>query len=205
MKVCRKCGEEKPLDQFNKNRRAADGRHSRCKLCHRADVVDWQRRNRDKTRAKYKRWYNRHKEKVLRANRKWAENNPEKMREYDRKWRASNPEKVREKLKRWGEANRARKAELFREWSRRNPKAVVERARRRALRKRQSMPSWLTPEQKSALRAIYLAAQPGEHVDHIYPLRGKSAWGLHVPWNLQVIPAAQNLRKSNKLPEELTR
>lgn len=74
-------------------------------------------------------------------------------------------------------------------------------ARRRA-RRRNAMPQWAD---RQAISQIYKDAkkrikETGEqwHVDHIVPLAGKNVCGLHVHWNLQVIPARENMSKSNK-------
>jgi 5-methylcytosine-specific restriction endonuclease McrA len=67
-------------------------------------------------------------------------------------------------------------------------------------------PAWLTACECELMRDAYLYARawskatgvPHE-VDHIIPLRGKNVCGLHVPWNLRLIPQAENRRKSNRL------
>lgn len=38
-------------------------------------------------------------------------------------------------------------------------------------------------------------------VDHIIPLRGREVSGLHVHWNLRVIPSVENMKKYNKVSE----
>jgi hypothetical protein len=66
-------------------------------------------------------------------------------------------------------------------------------------------PNWLTEEHNNEIQQFYwlakdLQAITGEtyHVDHIVPLKGENVCGLHVPWNLQVLPADINLSKGNK-------
>jgi 5-methylcytosine-specific restriction endonuclease McrA len=75
---------------------------------------------------------------------------------------------------------------------------------RKALLK-QRVPSWLTDSDKKAIVEIYKEARRltettgiRHHVDHIVPLQGKTVSGFHVPWNLQILTAEENLRKNNK-------
>ena len=77
-------------------------------------------------------------------------------------------------------------------------------AKRRA-DKIQRTPRWIKDVFVEEIKVIYNRANlikkfTGEswHVDHIVPLKGKKVSGLHVPWNLQLLPAAENLAKSNK-------
>lgn len=39
-------------------------------------------------------------------------------------------------------------------------------------------------------------------VDHIVPLKGRSVWGLHVPWNLRVVTDEANRAKYNQFDQE---
>jgi hypothetical protein len=87
-----------------------------------------------------------------------------------------------------------------------NPDMYKEMVSLRRRRFRQATPKWLTAEQRMEIRlkyrlAIELSRATGirHAVDHIVPLQGEEVCGLHVSWNLQVIPQAENLKKSNKL------
>lgn len=72
-------------------------------------------------------------------------------------------------------------------------------AKRRAS-KINATPKWLSIEQLDQIKKMYVEAKNRKMVvDHIIPLQGKNVCGLHVPWNLQLLSAEDNLRKSNKV------
>ena len=82
--------------------------------------------------------------------------------------------------------------------------------RRHAVRRcslvRRRTPPWAD---RAAILSIYrearrLTLETGvpHHVDHEVPLRGAIVSGLHVQTNLRVIPARQNIRKSNRFNVE---
>ena len=85
---------------------------------------------------------------------------------------------------------------------RRTIKLVCQRARDAG--KHSRTPAWLTSEHRVMIKAKYAEARwmttrtgIKHHVDHIVPLLGKTVCGLHVPWNMRVIPARENTKKSN--------
>lgn len=52
-KVCRRCGEAKPLDEYGVDRHKRDGRHTQCQACRRAHRAEYRaaRRRRDRERV----------------------------------------------------------------------------------------------------------------------------------------------------------
>lgn len=72
---------------------------------------------------------------------------------------------------------------------------------KRAANRIRATPNWANPEE---LKQFYrIAAELTEktgikhHVDHIIPLQNSIVCGLHVPNNLRVITAKDNLKKNN--------
>jgi hypothetical protein len=91
-------------------------------------------------------------------------------------------------------------------WAANNKEKCNEKTNLRRAAKYRAAPHWLTRGDRKEMRDVYSHAQvvsattgvPHE-VDHIVPLRGATVSGLHVPWNLQVIPRSTNRRKHNQI------
>ncbi len=147
----------------------------------------------------------------------WVAENPEKERAQKRAYKAANPEKVRQwnldnqklhrdsaniRQRRWYAANHEQANAATSDWAKANPdKNCAKTARRRAAQLEQ-MPSWADQD---AIDDVYQAAAVVRsfghdvHVDHIIPLQGKEARGLHVHYNLQIIDSKVNREKSNRI------
>lgn len=125
------------------------------------------------------------------AYKRWVSKNPDRDKELKRKHYLQNKERY--------------DAAAASYWKERPAEKAAHCAKRRS-KKLKATPSWLTPEDYEQIKAMYVQAKQHSEitgykweVDHIVPLQGKEVSGLHVPWNLQVIPRTENIKKRNKL------
>ena len=177
-KPCSKCQEERPYGDFYKDKRASDGLQSACKFCFSA--------------------YNKSAERKTQKNLTYS--SEKRKQNY-----LNNLDRDRERNKRWAEENREQRLAKKKENYSLNKFAYTSYVRQRQAQKLLAFPPWLTEEHKKEIKNFYWLAKDLElvsgqkyHVDHIVPLQGDNVCGLHVPWNLQVLPADINLSKGNK-------
>jgi len=190
-KTCTKCSTDKPLEDFNLSAKGKHGRKSMCRVCQKEYKAAWDNLNREASRESTRQYTKNNPEAVKSSQAKYRKNNPEAVKASQAKWRKNNPEAAKASYTNWAKLNKGA--------------ATAKTARRRAIKKG-ATPSWLSSVQLQEIKNFYSLAKDcylvtGEeyHVDHIVPLQGENICGLHVPWNLQVLPSDLNLKKSNKL------
>lgn len=166
-----------------------------------------------------KKRYEANREKVLARSKTFYENNKVTCKEYKKTHYKDNKEKYSARMKTWRENNRSAIAIQKKAYAEKNKKKLskwfsehkkANRAsynalnQKRKANKLQATPAWLTSLDLEHIKLFYEAAADQKqhgldiHVDHIVPLQGKDVCGLHVPWNLQLLPASENIRKGNR-------
>ena len=208
------------MDEFQLDKRR-NKYYGTCRKCRVSAQNDRRLANIDESRKKTREylriWRAKNPEKQAAICKKYNEKNRDKRSAYAKQYRKDNPEKVKALFESWSEKNpekiKAYGVKAGRAWHERNPdyssnfykankeRYVAARARRRAAQE-SATPSWLTAVDKAMIQEMYDVSearyiQTGikHHVDHIVPINGKGVSGMHVPWNLQVITAHENLSK----------
>ena len=168
MKQCAHCKVSKDAIKFTSDRQKKDGLSSYCKSC-------CSEKNRNKYLAN---------SAPVRRNKKRNGISTKSHRDYSRLWRSENRESVSESDKRWRKSH--------------PEKAKAKSAEAYAALSHSKVPL-LNAGYRAELEGYYQFCSifPEFEVDHIVPIRGKQACGLHVPWNLQVLPSQVNRKKSN--------
>lgn len=197
-KICSKCKEEKLFSEFAKDKRRKDGIQCQCKECDRK----YRLQNKDKITSTNKKYYEKNKSTILDQKKEYYEENKDSILSYKAEYHIKNSEIIIEKKKLYRQIN----PEVYRIWANENKDKIAAYAALRRARKLQATPKWLSEDQLSEISFYYwlcnLMSEDNDvkyHVDHIVPLQGKDVCGLHVPWNLQILEASENIRKSNKL------
>ncbi len=108
-KVCNKCGVEKPLSEYYKDRGGKFGVKARCKCCEKAYDKAYYEANKDKKKAyreankdKNKAYREANKDKLKAKNKAYREDNKDKLKAKNKAYREDN----KDKLKSYREANK---------------------------------------------------------------------------------------------------
>lgn len=191
---------ELPLNRFQRLKKAKDGYNGRCSECISARRFAWMQgatretqrdkavirreATREEARVRERTRYQLEGDRIRARNNAWHHSNKEMRSLYNFIWRCENPERVA--------------------GYNTTPATRAKIAKRRAALLR-AIPPWAD---FGAIRAVYeecvarvQSTGVPHHVDHVVPLQSPIVSGLHVHYNLEVVPAVDNLAKGNKLME----
>lgn len=218
-RVCKDCGKEKPITEFY--RKGNTGRFfTSCKECCKArDKTNYLKNRevklaqgairRSEKKVEIKQYmadyYLKNRGKVLARCNEYRERDEVKERERERQkmYYAARSAEIQDKRR---NAMTPERRERFNEYLKQhyneNKAHYKAKCGKRRAAKLLATAGWANFD---AIRKLYLMAEKisletgiKHHVDHVVPLRGKRVCGLHVEYNLQIIPAKQNREKANK-------
>ena len=183
-KVCTKCGVEKSLEMFYKDKAKKDGLQGKCKEC----VKAYKQANAEKISERARDYYQANHEVILKQTKAYRQANAEKTSEHKKEYYQDNREKIAEYYKAYFQTQTG--------------KAIAKNSRhkRRAKTKQGDVTTQQLLELKNNAKTCFWCGAPLDdtaHVDHFYPL---STGGEHTLSNLRMSCPSCNQRKGNKDP-----
>jgi hypothetical protein len=223
-RVCTKCGEEKLLGEFYKQKGGTYGRTSQCNLCSMKRQKQYEAANKEKRKEINKRYREANREKLNERKKQYNQENKEKRKQYYE----ANKQKIAEQTKQYYEANKEKLVEWKNEWTR-NRRKNDEQFRIRnnlsgSLRKvlnrigktkNASILTYIGCSVESLQEHLNSTKKPdwGDdlHIDHIIPSslfdhtneeEIKKCWNWR---NLRYLPAKENISKHDTLDMDLVK
>jgi hypothetical protein len=206
-KKCSKCKNIMPISEFAKRKDSKDGYQYQCRKCLKQCLKQWGEENKEHKKQYQKQWHKNNKE----HEKQWREDNKVYMKEYKKQWEINNRKKRNQYM------NQYRSNSLQVRLSRHISGGIM-----RSLKNGKNGSHWEDLVNYTLQDLInHLERQfkfgmswdnYGEwHIDHIIPIslwgfdsyndrEFKQCWSLA---NLQPLWAEENLRKSNKIIEEI--
>lgn len=201
MKYCKKCRHSKELNLFPKVKGNRDGFGKLCKKCVRIANRKKRKLNRASINLKAKEWRDKNSEKIREYRLKKFKSKRKKplltkeekilsVRAATTRYRTKFPERAKKSLKKHQTEH---------------PESLATNRAKRRASKLQATPRWFNKGHQKEVKELYKLSKEIQWLseekltlDHIIPLQGKEVSGLHVPWNLQILPLGLNISKLNR-------
>ena len=217
-KVCTYCHEKKSLDHFGKHKLMKDGHLNQCKACRKEYMKAYEAKNKEKIVEKSKEYYEVNKEQIKERVRTYRNENATEINEKKRE-RYENDMDYRERVLNWCSKSNAKCRPERRKKAKENktPGYYLELCRKRMWHafngheaKSDKTKALLGCDGHFLKQYLETTKVPGKdysnaHIDHIVPCSSfdlsnedQQRKCFHYT-NLQLLPAHENLMKSNKI------
>lgn len=211
-RTCAKCGIEKPIAEFNRNKSKTGGRNYECRSC----CVEYRKAYRSANKEKLKladaEHYAKNKQRVAETVAAYRKANADRLKASVAEYRAANLATIdayqAEYRKRYKNENPEKYAACKKAWAKANPEAVRLKEYRRRVKiasagnLSKGLIARLMVLQKGLCACCGADLSSGYHLDHIMPL---ALGGSNTDENMQLLTPLCNLRKGAMHPDDYMR
>lgn len=204
-KTCNKCEQEKPIDEFYKDKTKNDGRCSWCKQCRRK----YREKHREYYLAYNKQYRKKNPQKCIDSSKKWREEHIDRILEANRKYYQDHKEQVLERLREYYKEHKSyilKRSNKYDKSYSKTEKGKASKSRNQFKRRSRlrdclndfTAEQWKQIKKSQNYTCQHCGLQEPEiklEVDHIIPV---SKGGHHTASNIQGLCKSCNCKKGNR-------